>query len=116
MKAARKLRDLQQPRSLLDFVRQFLTPQVFKQARQAVPRKRTAPRWDLQPLLIISLAMTWAAGDSQEERFETARMFYIASHETRKRPGRTSQGFQKALSRIPVMVQREMEIPVCDVS
>ena len=62
MKAARKLRNLQQPRSLLDFVRQFLTPQVFKQARQAIPRKRTAPRWDLQPLLMIALAMTWAAG------------------------------------------------------
>ena len=42
--------------------------------------------------------MTWAAGDSQEEKFETARMFYIATHETRKRPGTTLQGFQKALS------------------
>jgi hypothetical protein len=106
MKAARKLRHLQQPRSLLDFVRQFLTSQVFKQARQAVPRRRTAPRWDLQPLLMIALAMTWAAGDSQEEKFETARMFYIATHETRKRPGRTLQGFQKALSRIPMLQLR----------
>src|SRR5208282_2860130 len=77
-----------------------------KQARQAIPRKRTAPRWDLQPLLMIALAMTWAAGDSQEEKFETARMFYIATHETRKRPGRTLQGFQKALSRIPMLQLR----------
>jgi Transposase DDE domain len=102
MKAARKLRKLQQPRSLLDFVRQFLTPQVFKQARQAVPRKRAAPRWDLQPLLMIALAMTWAAGDSQEEKFETARGFYVATHEGRKRPGKTLQGFLRALSRIPM--------------
>ena len=43
MKVARKLRSLQQPRSLLDFVRQFLTPQVFKQARQAVPRSARRP-------------------------------------------------------------------------
>jgi hypothetical protein len=106
MKAARKLREMQQPRSLLDFVRQFLAPQVFKQARQAVPRRRSAPRWDLQPLLLVALAMTWAAGNSQEERFVTARGFYVASHQARKRPGKTLQGFQKALSRVPMRVLR----------
>ena len=55
---------------------------------------------------MIALAMTWSAGDSQDEKFETARMFYIATHETRKRPGRTLQGFQKALSRIPMLQLR----------
>ena len=112
MKAARKLRHLQQPRPLLGFVRQFLTPQVFKQARQAVPRKRTAPRWDLQPLLMIALAMTWAAGDSQEEKFETARGFYVATHGHRKRPGKTLQGFQKALCHIPMRQLRALANPV----
>lgn len=62
MKAARKLRQAQQPRSLLDYVRQLLTPEVCKQARQAVPRRGPVPRWDLQPLLLIALAMTWASG------------------------------------------------------
>ena len=38
MKAARILRQMQQPQSLLAYVRQFLTPQVWKQARQAVPQ------------------------------------------------------------------------------
>lgn len=102
MKASRKLRQLQHPRSLLDYVRQFLTPQVAKQARQAVPTRRGQPRWDLQPLLIITLAMTWAAGDSQAERFELARGFYIASYQSRRRPGKTLQGFQKALGRVPL--------------
>ena len=102
MKAARKLRQLQQPQSLLEFVRQFLTPQVWKQARHVVPRHRAHPRWDLQPLLIVVLAMTWAAGDSQAEKFQTARGFYVASYEARKRPGKTLQGFQKALSRVPL--------------
>ena len=74
MKAARKLRRLQHPQSLMEHLRQFLTPQVWKQARQAVPRGRSLPRWDLQPLVIIMLALTWAAGDSQEEKFETARV------------------------------------------
>jgi hypothetical protein len=102
MKAARKLRQLQQPQSLLEHLRQFLTPQVCKQARQAVPRHRAHPRWDLQPLLFIALAMTWAAGDSQAETFQTARGFYVASYASRKRPGKTLQGFQKALARVPL--------------
>src|SRR3954449_12901293 len=102
MKAARKLRQMQQPQSLLGHIRQFLTPQVCKQARHAVPRHRAHPRWDLQPLLFIALAMTWAAGDSQAEKFQTARGFYVASYQARKRPGKTVQGFQKALSRVPL--------------
>jgi Transposase DDE domain len=102
MKAARTLQKLQQPQSLLDYIRQFLTPQVAKQARQAVPPRRRSPRWDLQPLLLITLAMTWTTGDSQAERFETARGFYVASYQARRRPGQTLQGFQKALSRIPL--------------
>lgn len=100
MKAARKLRQLQQPQSLMDCVRQFLTSQGWKQARQAVPKQRRKPRWDLQPLVIIALAMTWAGGNSEHERFEAARGFYVMSYEARKRPGKTIQGFQKALARL----------------
>jgi hypothetical protein len=102
MKAARKLRSLQQPQSLLEFVRQFLTPQVWKQARQSVPKRRSQPRWDLQPLVLVLLAMTWTAGDSELERFEAARGFYVMSYEGRKRPGKTLAGFQKALARVPM--------------
>ena len=102
MKAARTLSKLQQPQSLIANLRQFLTPRVWKQARQAVPPGRSCPRWDLQPLVLIMMAMTWAAGDSQAEKFETARGFYVTSYEARKRPGKTLQGFQKALSRVPM--------------
>ncbi len=41
MKVARRLRGSQQPQSLLDYVRQFLTPPVWKQARQATSRRRS---------------------------------------------------------------------------
>lgn len=102
MKAARKLRILQRPQTLIANLRQFLTPQVWKQARQATPRRRAAQRWDLQPLVLVMMAITWAAGDSQAERFATARGFYVACYEARKRPGATIQGFQKALSRVPM--------------
>ncbi len=114
MKAARKLRELQQPQSLLEHIRQFLTPQVWKQARQAVPPHRAHPRWDLQPLLLIVLAMTWAAGDSQAEKFQTARGFYIASSQARRRPGTTLQGFQKALARVPLRQFRVLAAGVRD--
>jgi hypothetical protein len=102
MKAARKLQKMQQPQSLLEFVRQFLTPQVWKQARQSVGQRRSQPRWDLQPLVLILLGMTWTAGDSEFERFEVARGFYISCYESRKRPGKTLAGFQKALARLPM--------------
>lgn len=114
MKAARKLRKQQQPQSLIECVRQFLTPQVWKQSRQAVPRRRCYPRWDLQPLLIILLAMTWAARDSQAEKFQTARSFYVVSYEARKRPGKTLQGFQKALGRVPLRQHKALSAGVRD--
>jgi Transposase DDE domain len=108
MKRSRRLKPLQRPQSLLDHIRQFLTPRVWKQARHAAPRRRDRPRWDLQPLVLILLAMTWAAGDSQPERFEMARGFYVASYRARRRPGRTIQGFQKALARLPMRPLRAL--------
>jgi hypothetical protein len=102
MKAARKLRKLKQPESLLDWIREFLTPQVWKQARQAVPQGRRKARWDLQPLILVCVVMTWAVGESEPERFEAARGFYAVAYESRKRPGKTIAGFQKALARIPM--------------
>jgi hypothetical protein len=108
MKAARTLQGLQQPRSLIGYVRQFLTPTVWKQARGAVPRGRSAPRWDLQPVVVVMLAMTWTTGDSEAEKFAKARGYYVACHESRKRPGTTLIGFQKALRRIPTRQLRAL--------
>jgi hypothetical protein len=52
--------------------------------------------------VLVLLAMTWSAGDSEGERFEAARGFYVMSYEGRKRPGKTLAGFQKALARVPM--------------
>jgi hypothetical protein len=50
---------------------------------------------------------TWAAGDSQEERFEAARAFYVdALAPKRKRPGKTIESFRAALARLPMHVLR----------
>ncbi len=94
------------PHSLLDYLSHFLTPEVWKQAQKGRRTLPTAQRWTTQPLLLVLVVMTWCTGDSQAERFETARAFYVAAHQKRKRPGRTVQGFHKALARVPLAVFR----------
>lgn len=100
---ARRLRPA--ARSLLDSLRNFLTPALWKQAHAARPH-RAAPRWTTQPLVLTLLVCTWACGDSQAECFETARAFVAASLPKRRRPGTTVRGFQKALARLPLAVLR----------
>jgi hypothetical protein len=82
----------------------FLTPQVWKQAHQTHRPRKTASRWELQPLLLILLLMTWTTGNSENERFETARAFYVACRQHAKRPGKSLQGFQQALAKLPLPV------------
>src|SRR5450432_3662049 len=99
------------PQSFLDCLRHFLTPQAWKQAQQAVPHRR-AWRWQTQPLIFVLLVMTWSAGDSLPERFETARAFYVALHQRRRRPGKTAEGFEKALGQLPMPVLRAVAAAV----
>src|ERR1700737_934678 len=91
------------PQSFLECFGYFLTPLVWKQAQHAARRGR-AWRWQPQPLLFVLLVMTWCAGDSLPERFETARACSIALHQRRKRPGKTFAGFEKALGKVPLRV------------
>jgi hypothetical protein len=99
------------PQSFLKCLGYFLTPQVWKQAQQASGRGR-ALRWQRQPLILVLLVMTWCAGDSLPERFETARAFYLACHQRRRRPGKTFPGFEKALGKMPLRVLRAVAAAV----
>ncbi len=89
--------------SLAASLTRWLTPQVWKQAHQHHAPKKTS-RWDLHPLLTVLLLMTWTSGDSEAERFVTARACYVAAHQHDKRPGKTLQGFQQALGKLPLPV------------
>jgi hypothetical protein len=91
--------------SFVDCLRYFLTPQLWKQVL-AANHPSKASRWQAQPLLFVLLVMTWSAGDSLPERFETARAFYVASYQKRRRPGTTCEGLQKALARVPLAALR----------
>jgi len=108
MSQARKpIRGRPRARSLMECMRDFLTPEVWKQVRNAGnPRKM--PRWDVHPLLCVLLFMTWTCGDSLPEKFATARGFYVLCHEKKKRPGETFQGFQQALEKLTMPVLRTL--------
>jgi len=91
--------------SFLDAWRYFLTPPLCKQV-QAAFRPGKASRWQPQSLLFVLLTLTWCGGDSSAERFETARAFYVALYQKRRRPGTTCEGFHKALARVPLPALR----------
>src|SRR6266404_417654 len=98
-----------QAQSFWNCVRHFLTPHVWRQAHQTF---RKGIRWQAQPLLMVLLTMTWCCGDSLAERFETAKAFYVASYQRKRRPGKTVEGFQKALAHIPTAALRHVAAAV----
>lgn len=98
----------QRSESFLGCLRQFLTPQVWKQAQHAARAPRAGSRWSTQRLIFVLLVMTWCCGDSLPERFETARAFYVACHPRRKQPGKTFAGFQQALNKLPTAILRAL--------
>ena len=92
-------------KSLIGSMREFLTPAVFKQVRNA-SKRRKSPRWDLHPLLYTLLLTTYCCGDSLPEKFEAAKGFYVVCCPKRKRPGVSFAGFEKAVAKLPMPVLR----------
>ena len=105
--ARKRARHRRQAKSLIGSMREFLTPEVFKQVRN-VSKRRKYPRWDLHPLLYIILLTTYCCGDSLPEKFEAARGFYVVCCSKRKRPGASFAGFEKAIARLPMPVLRAL--------
>jgi hypothetical protein len=105
---AKKARNRSPQRSLREVLQDFLTPAVWKQAQQerAKSQQKKSPRWQTQPLILVLLFMTWCGGDSQAERFEVAKAYCQVWLCKRRGPGKTVQGFQKALQRLPLVVLR----------
>ena len=98
-------------RSLATCLAEFLTPAVWKQAHRARSAGRArgalrAPRWQVQPLVLVLLLLTWCTGDSQAECFETARATCAVCRGQRRRPGKTLAGFHNALAKLPLAVLR----------
>ena len=95
-------RSTRHARSMAFCLRQFLTPQVWKQARRGLKPPRKRARWDFHHLILVTLAMTWSLGDSAPEKFEMARGLVAICRPKRRRAGATALGFQKALCRLPM--------------
>jgi len=105
--ARKRARQRRRTRSLIGSMREFLTPEVFKQVRNA-SKRRKCPRWDLHPLLYILLLTTYCCGDSLPEKFEAARGFYVVCYPKRKRPGASFTGFEKAIAKLPMPILRTL--------
>src|SRR4051812_19445575 len=113
-------------RQLADSIAQFLTPALLRQAYNAFrpsrrtpkppsqrPHNRNRPprratkrpnrRWDLKPLILVLVALTWCRGET-DERFRNACDFANAARPKRRRTGVTFAGFQKALTRLRMSV------------
>lgn len=106
MKAARKVHGFRpNGKSLHHAMGWFLTPEVWKQVRKKGTSRRI-PRWDVYALVNVALLMTWCCGDSLPEKWEAARAHYVITRPSRRRPGSTFEGFQKALRRLPMPVLR----------
>ncbi len=106
-KARKRARQRRRAKSLIESMREFLTPAVFKQVRNA-SKRRKHQRWDLQPLLYILLLMTYCCGDSLSEKLEAAGGFYVVCCPKRKRPGKSFAGFEKAVTKLPMPVLRAL--------
>src|SRR3984885_7423776 len=100
-------RRAERSQSLSGSMRQFLTPGVWRQVKQAASKHgcRKGVRWTLQPLIMISAIMTWCAGETDADRFVLSRAFYVQVHcPKRQRPGKAYSGFCKAILRLPMPV------------
>jgi len=106
--ARKRKKQRRRARKLGDCMRQFLTPAVWKQVQNGMLHPWQASRWRIQPLVMVLVLMTFACGDSQEERFESARGVVVALLPKRRRPGKTVQGFEKALARLPMWALRRV--------
>ena len=75
-------RQAKRSESLSGSMRQFLTPEVWKQVKQVASQHgcRNGVRWTLQPLIMIAAIMTWCAGETDADRFVLSRSFYVQIH------------------------------------
>ena len=88
--------------SLSGSMRQFLTPEVWKQVKHAASQHgcRNGVRWTLQPLIMIAAIMTWCAGETDADRFVLSRSFYVQIHcPKRQRPGKAFRNGPETTSR-----------------
>jgi Transposase DDE domain len=105
--ARRAKQRAERSKSLSGSMRQFLTPGVWKQVKQAASKHgcRKGVRWTLQPLIMIGAIMTWCAGETDADRFVLSRAFYVQVHcPKRQRPGKAYSGFCRAILRLPMPV------------
>lgn len=74
------------------------------------PRKSDAVRWSVQFLVYQAILMAYDSSAALKDRFAQARQALVAMFPSRRRPGKTYQGFIRALRHLPAaLVERVMD-------
>jgi hypothetical protein len=64
------------------------------------PQSRSARRWTLEYVIYVSVLMVLDESESLKDRFAHARQVIVSLFPSRKRPGRTYQGYVAASRRL----------------
>jgi DDE family transposase len=88
--------------------RHLLTPILWKAVHAATGTFR-ARRWKLMPLVMVAMLTLFLTARSLGERFEEARELWTRLYPSRRRVGRTVQGFFSALGRLPWPALKTLE-------
>lgn len=92
-----------------DYVRQYHKESYFQQLLEVIGRclpHRGLPLqvdngricWTPRMLVVCATVMAWVGGKTLQDRFEKARNAVVGMYNSRKRPGRTYEGFIVALA------------------
>lgn len=92
-----------------DYVREYRKESYFQQLLEAIGRclpRRGLPLqvdngkicWTPRMVAVCATVMAWVCGKTLQDRFEKARSVVVGLYNSRKRPGRTYEGFIAALA------------------
>jgi hypothetical protein len=70
-------------------------------------------RWSWTKIIFQAILMAYEPSASLKDRFSNARECLIGMFPNRRRPGRTYQGYVKALVRIPSKIREQLQICLC---
>lgn len=79
----------------------------------SVDQKQRKKRWTRQNIIIQAILMAYDQSASLKDRFEYARQGLIEMFPSRGRPGKTYQGFVKAIRKIPSAIREQLQLHLC---
>ena len=79
----------------------------------SVGTKQRKKRWTLEYIALQAILMSYDQSASLKDRFENARQCLVGMFPYHLRPGKTYQGFVKAIRRIPSEIKEQLQAHLC---